>query len=251
MHLDRLITVLETVAVAGRSITVAELQTATEMPRPTCYRLMQTLAEHRLLEETGGRYQLGERFTRIALLGQMNSAVQRAAGPTMQDAVAGLGETVFLSSLREKSVEIIHVETPTDPARSFVHPGMGFRPMHACSCSKAIAAFAEEAFQQEILSGPMRAYTQHTKQRPEELHAEFETILRNGWAECVEEVELGVSSVAAPVRIGRIGVILSIGATGPVRRFTASRRSEIGRKLVQLSNSIASALHLQGFAEGA
>lgn len=251
MHLDRLVTVLETVAVAGRPITVAELQSATDLPRPTCYRLMQTLSEHRLLAESDGRYQIGERLTRIALLGQMDADVRRAAAPTMQEAAIGFGETVFLSRFRDKGVEIIHVETPADPARSFVHPGLGFRPMHACSCSKAIAAFAEDAFREEILAGPMRAYTEKTKQHARELRAEFDAIVRNGWAECVEEVEMGVSSVAAPVRVGNIGATFSIGATGPVRRFTAARRLEIGEKLAQLSGNVASALRLQGFPEGA
>ena len=43
-----------------------------------------------------------------------------------------------------------------------------------------------------------------------------------------EEIELGVSSVAAPIRIGNIGATLSIGATGPVRRFDETRRADLG-----------------------
>ena len=87
MHLDRLITVLETVAVAGRPITAAELQQASGLPRPTCYRLLQTLAEHRLLDEpdAGGRYLIGERLVRIALLGQTDLDV-RAALRALADA---------------------------------------------------------------------------------------------------------------------------------------------------------------------
>ena len=249
MHLTRLIAVLETVAVAGRPIGAAELQAATGLPRPTSYRLLQTLAENRLLEEADGRYRIGERLTRIALLGQTDADVRRAAAPTMREAAVGFGEAVFLSRFRDKGVEIIHVETPADPARSFIHPGLGFRPMHACSCSKAIAAFAEDGFREEILAGPMRAYTERTKQAPDDLRREFEAIQREGWAACVEEVEMGVSSVAAPVRVGNIGATFSIGATGPVRRFTAKRRAEIGETLIGLADKVAAALRLQGVAE--
>ncbi|MGI9475159.1 MAG: IclR family transcriptional regulator [Hyphomicrobiaceae bacterium] len=248
MHLDRLITVLETVAVAGRPITAAELQQATGLPRPTCYRLLQTLAEHRLLDEpeAGGRYLIGERLVRIAMLGQTDIDVCAAAAPALKEASVELGEAVFLSRFRERGVEIIQVETPTDPTRSFVHPGLGFRPMHACSCSKAIAAFAEDAFREEILTGAMRAYTEHTKTSPDVLRAEFADIRAKGYAACVEEIEMGVSSVAAPVRIGNIGVIYSVGATGPVRRFTPQKRADIGAALQGLAGKVGNAIQLYG-----
>jgi IclR family acetate operon transcriptional repressor len=248
MHLDRVVTVLETVAVAGRPVSASELQTATGLPRPTCYRLLQTLAENGLLDmvENGAKYLVGQRLMRLALLGQTDTDVRTAAAPAMKEAAVQFGEAVFLSRFRNKGVEIIHVEVPTDPSRSFIHPGLGYRPMHACSCSKAIAAFAEEAFRNEILAGPMRAYTEFTKRDAKDLAAEFDQIQIDGFAQCVEEIEMGVSSVAAPVRVGNIGATFSIGATGPIRRFTAPRRAEIGAQLTVLAAKVATTLQLYG-----
>jgi DNA-binding IclR family transcriptional regulator len=252
VHLDRLISVLETVAVAGRPVSASELQQATGLPRPTCYRLLQTLAEHRLLDEREGnsRYLIGERLIRIALLGKPDFDVSQSAAPTMKDAAIEFGEAVFLSRFRNRGVEIIQVETPADPSRAFIHPGLGFRPMHACSCSKAIAAFAELDFQEDILRGPMKAYTEHTKRTPELLREEFLEIQSRGYAECVEEIEIGVSSVAAPIRIGNIGATFSLGAIGPVRRFTAPYRARIGKELITLAAKVGASLQLYGAAEG-
>ena len=72
MHLDRLMILLETVATAGRPLSAMEVQQATDLPRPTCYRLLQTLADHRLLDEAegGSRYLIGDRLRRIAVLGR-------------------------------------------------------------------------------------------------------------------------------------------------------------------------------------
>ncbi|MGX0875992.1 IclR family acetate operon transcriptional repressor [Roseovarius sp. MBR-154] len=249
MHLERLTSLLETVAVAGRAVSTVEIQQATGLPRPTCYRLLQSLAEHRLLDEPEpGRFLIGERLVRLALLGQTDVDASAAAAPTLREAADQFGEAVFLSRFRNKGVEIIHVETPQDATRSFVHPGLGFRPMHACSCSKVIAAFAEETFREEILNGPMRRYTPRTKHDPEALRAEFETIRMTGYAECVEEIEVGVSSVAAPIRIGNIGATFSIGATGPLRRFTEKRRAEIGRDLIGFADKVSLALQMHGQA---
>ncbi len=246
MHLDRLITVLETVAAAGRAISPSDLQAATGLPRPTCYRLLQSLAEQRLLEEPeAGRYRIGRRLTRIALAGQTDTDIADAAAPSLKETSETLGEAVFLSRLRGDRVEIIHVETPSDPARSFIHPGLGARPIHACSCSKAIAAFAEDSFQQLVLNGPMRAYTEHTNTSADWLSQEFDKIREDGYAQCVEEIEIGVCSVAAPVRIGAAGVPFSVGATGPVRRFTAPYRGKIGTRLMDLAERVSGALQLR------
>mgnify|MGYP006425752371 FL=1 len=249
MHLYRIMKVLEAVATSGRPITAGEVQNLTDLPRPTCYRLLQTMTSERLLDEPEtGRFLVGERMVRLAFLAQPDADVSRAAAPALKEAADHFGEAIFLSRLRNKGVEIIHVEVPKDAKRSFVHPGLGFRPMHACSCSKVIAAYADHGFRDEILAGPMRLFTQKSKNDPAALRREFDSILAEGYAECVEEIEVGVCSVAAPVQIGAIGPTFSIGATGPVRRFTQARRSEIGGALQAISQSVSQVLMLHGAA---
>ncbi|WP_435138440.1 IclR family transcriptional regulator [Pseudopelagicola sp. nBUS_19] len=246
MNLARTINLLEIIAVAGRPISVAEMQRATGLPRPTCYRLVQALCEQKLIEEPSldGKYVIGERMIRIALLGKSDVDVRRCAAPLMRSAATNFNETVFLARFRDSKVEIIHIETPDDPARAFIHPGLGVRPMHACSCSKAIAAFAEPAFRDDILAGSLKTYTEHTKTTEADLRREFETIASRGFADCDQEIDIGIASVAAPVSIGNIGATFSIGAVGPIRRFGREYRMEIGEKLKVLSEKISGAIQL-------
>ena len=249
MHLARVMKVLEAVAMAGRPVTASEVQQLTDLPRPTCYRLLHSMQAEQLLDEvSSGRFIVGESLVRLALLGQTDVDICRSAAPTLQRAADDLGEAVFLSRFRNRGVEIIHVEVPGDAKRSFVHPGLGFRPMHACSCSKVIAAFADDTFRQDILSGPMRSFTEYTLCDPQRLSREFDQILSSGYAECVQEIELGVSSVAAPVQIGSVGALYSIGATGPVRRFTKDRRAQIGEQLCQMAQKMGHSLQVAGAA---
>ena len=249
MHLARVMKVLEAVAMAGRPVTASEVQQSTDLPRPTCYRLLHSMQAEQLLDEvSSGRFIVGESLVRLALLGQTDVDICRSAAPTLQRAADDLGEAVFLSRFRNRGVEIIHVEVPGDAKRSFVHPGLGFRPMHACSCSKVIAAFADDTFRQDILSGPMRSFTEYTRCDPQRLSREFDQILSSGYAECVQEIELGVSSVAAPVQIGSVGALYSIGATGPVRRFTKDRRAQIGEQLCQMAQKMGHSLQVAGAA---
>ncbi|MEF2553819.1 IclR family transcriptional regulator [Aurantimonas sp. A2-1-M11] len=246
MHLDRLITLLEIIAVAGRPVSAAEIQKASGLPKPTCYRLVQTLQDQGLVESPSGdgRVVIGERLIRIALLGNSDVDVRKAAAPLLKAAAIQFNETVFLARFRNSQVEIIHVETPGDPGRAFVHPGLGVRPMHACSCSKAIAAFTEPEFQNCIIHGSLKAYTEHTKTTEAELRAEFARIVERGFADCDQEIDLGIASVAAPVAIGNIGALFSVGVVGPIRRFGPAYRSEIGLKLIHLAGRTSGAIQL-------
>lgn len=251
MHLERLINLLEIIAAVGRPVSAGDVQIASGLPKPTCYRLVQTLQERGLIEEPAGdgRYVIGERLIRLALLGKSDVDVRRVSAPLLRVAATKFNETVFLARFRDSKVEIIHVETPEDPARAFVHPGIGERPLHGCSCSMAIAAFAEDDFAETILNGPLHAYTDHTKTTKSEIIAELALIRQQGFADCDQEIDIGIASVAAPVIIENIGAIFSVGAVGPVRRFDSDYRQEIGRQLIQLSTKISGAIQLCNVAE--
>ncbi|MEL6736325.1 MAG: IclR family transcriptional regulator [Pseudomonadota bacterium] len=251
MHLERLINLLEITAVIGRPVSVAEIHATSGVPKPTCYRLMQSLSEQGLVEDTtgDGKYVIGERLIRIALLGKSDVDVRRVTAPLLRSAATTFNETVFLGRFRDSKVEIIQVETPDDPARAFIHPGIGERPLHACSCSKAIAAFADEEFVETILNGTLKSYTEHTKLTRQEIMAEFIKIREVGFADCDQEIDIGISSVAAPVTIGNIGATFSVGAVGPVRRFGTEYRQNIGRELVKLADKVSGAIQLCNVAE--
>ena len=142
------------------------------------------------------------RLVTVQFVATNNEGMPWEFGPTttvMQVHPGAVNETVFLARFRNSQVEIIHVETPDDPGRAFIHPGLGVRPMHACSCSKAIAAFTEPEFQDCIINGTLKAYTEHTKTTEADLRADFARIVQRGFADCDQEIDLGIASVAAPV----------------------------------------------------
>ncbi len=172
-----------------------------------------------------------------------------AAAPLLRKAAEELGDSIFLSRLRGGDVEIIHVESPQDPRRPYIHPGLGRRLLNACSCAKVIAAFAEPAFQKELLNDDLAKFAEYTKISPEEIRAELAEIRRRGYAECNQKIETGVVSAAAPVRVGNVGVIFSVGAIGPVRNFSARYRGTLGHQLMDLSREVAGAIQLCGLPE--
>ena len=60
--------------------------------------------------------------------------------------------------------------------------------------------------------------------------------------ECLQELELGICSLAAPIQLGEAGVSMSVGATGSTRVFSCEFRDRIGPALIALAGELASQL---------
>jgi len=241
MHLERLIFILEFVGQKGDA-TVADICANSDLPKPSAYRLVQDLVGTGLLDPVGkGRFALGIRLKLITDTSQSDQLLLDVIAPTLKQAANDHGAAFFLSRLRGRSVEIIHVETPETGA-SYLHPGLGKRPLHACSCSKAVAAFSPTLMSEMTLDGRLKAYTEFTLTEPKALELEFEEIRNRGYAECVEEIERGMCSVAAPLSKTGSGANMSIGATGSVRVFKPKFRATVGQELIQLAQTLSKRL---------
>ncbi len=241
MYLERVVWILEIVTQKGEA-TVSDICGHADLPKPTAYRLVQDLVNVGLLEPVArGRFTPGTRLRQMTRSGQSDRALLEVIAPVLKQAAGDNGVVFFLSRLRGKSVEITHVETP-DTGVSYLHPGLGKRPLHACSCSKAVAAFSPGLFLIGEMEGRLRAYTEFTLTSVSDLQAEFETIRQRGFAECVEEIERGMCSVAAPLAPEGPGALMSIGAAGSVRVFTPAFREKIGSKISRLAAEISQSL---------
>lgn len=243
MYLDRLLTVLEAVSQSGIA-SVADIAAATGYPKPSVYRHVNDLVTTGLLEPIEkGSYVIGTRLKRVAGSRFADDSIKQLAIPLLKQSAQEHGATFFISRLRQSSVDIIHAEVP-NTGISYLHPGLGARPIHACSCSKAVAAFSDEPMLSRALSGRLKAYTEHTKTEFGDLKAEFAEIRVRGYAECIEEMELGVCSVAAPVLQAGHGTEFSLGATATTRVLTETKRVELGASLKHLCATLASLIEM-------
>lgn len=239
MHLERMTMILEIVGQKGEA-TVADICAHSDLPRATAYRLVQDLVDGGLLDPVArGRFAVGARLSRIVEPDHSDQVLLDTIAPALRQAADVHGVAFFLSRLRGRSVEIVHVETPATGV-SFLHPGLGKRPLHACSCSKAVAAFSPDVA--TTITGRLKAYTDATLTDPDALDAEFEQIRRQGYAECVEELERGMCSVAAPLGPHGLPPTMSIGATGSVRVFSPAFRTQMGEELRRMSRELAERL---------
>ncbi len=218
---ERLIRLLEAIAGAPNPVSATELARMTGVPRATIYRNLSSLVECGFVEEDegGNRFVLGMRFVKIALTGKSDTHVIGAVAAMMQSTVKELGETAFLARYRGGRVDLVHIDTPSDPSVSYIYPGLGPRPAHACSSAKAIAAFIAPELRQDLIeANPMR-FTANTIVETDQIARELKQVRRYGFATCDGEIDEGVTSIAVPINVDRLGAIFSMGVVGPSNRI--------------------------------
>ncbi|HAT85249.1 IclR family transcriptional regulator [Cohaesibacter gelatinilyticus] len=241
---DRLIKLLEAVAGSAEPVSAIELSKMLDVPRATLYRNITTLVKCGFLDETnnGTRYQLGLRFVKIALTGKADGHVIGAVSGVMHNLVNELGETAFMARYRGGRVDLIHNEIPLDPSVSYIYPGLGPRPAHACSSAKVIAAFISPELRDELIeTNPLRFNTS-TIIEPDLIEKELNQVKRFGYAICDGEIDEGVTSVAVPVNMDRLGAIFSIGIVGPSHRIKPVIQNRILPFLTQEAIRAAAAI---------
>ena len=241
---ERLIRMLEAIASSGEPVSVADIASMTGVPRASVYRNIASLLECGFIDEAegGNGYVLGLRFVRIALTGKADSHVISAAGPMLKSAVKALGETAFLARYRGGRVDLIHVEIPSDPTVSYIYPGLGPRPAHACSSAKAIAAFIRPDMRDDLLeTNPIR-YNAATIVEPEKIARELNQVRRYGYAICDGEIDEGVTSIAVPINVDRLGAIFSMGVVGPSHRIKPVVQNRILPVLTDEAVRVAAAI---------
>jgi len=138
-------------------------------------------------------------------------------------------------------VDVVYVDRleSSQTLRLFTETGRRV-PVHCTSSGKVLLAhLPPERCAQVLAEAPLTQLTSRTITDPVALQAELARVRLRGWAEAVDEREIGVASVAAPVRdrSGRVIAAISIGA--PAIRLGAARRRELA-SVVQEAGEAAS-----------
>jgi IclR family acetate operon transcriptional repressor len=211
----RAVAILDALADGGEQGTT-RIARRTGISASTVSRQLGTLARLGLVEHVAdtGRYRLGVRILRLAsgVLGRLD--VRDVARPHLEELVDAVGETATLSVPIDR--EAITVDfVPTDRYLQGVtrlgRPSVG----HASAAGKVLLAFGKVAPPR----GRLTRYTPRTITDPARLGRELERVRAVGFATAVDERELGLSAIAAPVW-GPAGELVAIGALqGPTSRF--------------------------------
>jgi DNA-binding IclR family transcriptional regulator len=233
---DRAAALIDFVVRAPDPVSFTELSDETGLARSTTSRLLAALERTDLLErDPAGGYVAGPLFALHAAIHDPWPQVARIARPVLEEVGELTGETVHLGVARGPGV--VHLgqveSTYLLSARDWNQVEV---PAHCSSLGKVLYAYGLLP----LPSGRLERRTDRTVTTREALAAELETVRRRRYAITVDELETGLSAIAAPVE-GKDGVICAIGVSGPTARLL-DRVDHIGRLLVEQSESLSDLL---------
>jgi len=124
-------------------------------------------------------------------------------------------------------------------------------PVHCTSSGKVLLAYLPEAGRQAVLrAAPFTALTPHTTTSRPQLEAELERVRRRGWAEAVNEREIGVASIAAPVRDVSGEVIAAISIGVPLARCSVMALRRLAPVIMEAAEAASRRLGWPGELPG-
>ncbi|WP_340536998.1 IclR family transcriptional regulator [Nocardioides sp. GXZ039] len=225
---DRAADLVATVVQADEPLSFADLQDASGLAKSTTSRMLAALERSGLLErDASGGYVAGRIFWLYAARHDPWEELVRLARPAMEAIGEATGETVHLSITREDRVaQVAQVDsTFLLGTRDWTEIDV---PAHCSALGKVFFAWGRLA----LPDGELEAATEATLTTPAQLRRDAVRTRERGWAITVDELEVGLTGLAAPVRGSHDEVIAAIGISGPSQRLEG-RLDELGEELVE------------------
>ncbi|WP_420450202.1 IclR family transcriptional regulator [Ilumatobacter sp.] len=226
---------------------VSDLSAAVGQSRSSVHRILSTLTDEGLLEQDSrsGRYRLGLALFDLAAAVPSQRSLHEAVLLPMTDLRNKSGETVQVGVLDGR--QVVYVERLDSPNTLRLFTQLGRRnDAHCTGTGKVLLAFLPKTELERLLRGwtPPRQ-TEHTIVGRTALTAELTLVRTNGFAENRQESEVGVVSIAAPIRDDTGSTIAAMSVAGPADRMD-QRRDQLADAVVTLALATSRRLGYRG-----
>jgi DNA-binding IclR family transcriptional regulator len=222
----------------GRGL--VELAEQARLPKSTASRLLGALERNALVQQDGnrGRFRAGPVLLRFAQGGAGERNLVDLAQQPMHALAEATGETVNLAVAGADGVE--HLAQAD--GRHFLGTGqwVGRRVAYHCSANgKVLLALGAG----ELAPGrALEPLTSHTIVDRARLDAELARVRADGFAISIDELESGLTAMAAPVFDASGAAIAALSVSGPTLRLTRRRIEELRPIVVKHARAISDRL---------
>src|SRR5207253_9314934 len=233
--IDRAAQLLVHVVEAARPVAVGELADSAGLPKSTTSRLVGALERQGLVQRIGGdrgRLRPGPVLQRFAHREDGAASLVELAEPALQVLAGASRETVNLAVPNPLGAE--HLAQRDSEHFVGVTNWVGRRvPHHVAANGKVFMAFGAAAVPEQL-----ERFTPRTITNRSVLESELASVRNRGYGTAVDELELGLAAVAAPVRNAGGDVVAALSISGPTSRLTAGRIEQLARLLVEQATSL-------------
>lgn len=230
----RAFSILRCFSIERAELGVTEISRELGVHKSTVSRLLSTLeSEHAVLRNPeSGKYRLGVGLLELSGFVTLHADLRRVARSFMSQLAQLTQETVNLAVI--EGDEVVNIEHIAPFGRHVMNIGwVGRRtPLHASSTGKVLLAYSPATDLKAILQKPLTKFTEHTLVEFSELQAEMALIREQGYATGLEELEIGLNAIGAPIRDHTGRVIAALSTAGPAYRLSVERINDVLAPLV-------------------
>ncbi|MCX2963204.1 IclR family transcriptional regulator [Gordonia aquimaris] len=226
--LGKIMRILDSFTPDQPRLTITEIRRITGLPPTTTARLVRTLVDHDLLRRTEDHYSIGLRSLSWTEAATAGSDLLEALGPVLVELRDLSGETSGAYVRRGNSRVAIAVELSQ---RSVVYQARvgQVMPMHAGAAGKVFMAFSDDIYRAAVAQeGPDAGGALSDLGA---LRSECDSIRAQGWAYTQGEREVGLNSLAAPVRDTSGLIIATLAIGGPSLRLSPEVAERLGPEI--------------------
>ena len=241
---ERTVAVLRALAESPPGASLTQLVKATGIPTSTLHRMLTVLRGNGLVRETtDGRYALAAGTMTLARSYLDGLDLRQEAVKVMQPLSARTGETCHLGVLT--LVHVVYIEKIDSPSPVRMYSRVGqTNPALTTAIGRAILAWSPAHVLDEVLDAHARLSGKPADRSAVE--ALLARVRADGYARDLQENEIGICCVAAPVfdHTGHVAAGLSISA--PATRFDAAAAGRLGPEVRTAADDLARRLGWSG-----
>jgi DNA-binding IclR family transcriptional regulator len=239
--LHKTVDILEVLRRETVGLSLADLASQVEMPKPTVYRILATLESRGYLDRLpGGNYSVARKLFEAPRDTTFEQRLMKVARPAMEKLSKTSQETLNLGVLDGGEVLVIHTLESPLAVRMSSKIGNRRHP-HSTALGKVLlAGLPDREALRIVRSKGMPALTPRTITQEDALRSELERVRNQGWALDNTENEPDGRCIACPVLDdGRVIAALSI--SGPLPRMTLTRTRSFLPDLISTCRLITAA----------
>ncbi|MEM7334710.1 MAG: IclR family transcriptional regulator [Chloroflexota bacterium] len=214
------------------------------LKRTTVFRIMSALeAEGVIRKNEFGDYALGSKLIALGGRAIRSNPLRTVAQPFLKKIVQETAESA--------TIDILWIDEEGQPISLVIEEVLGQYllgmsqfigarfPAHTTSTGKVLLAFTANP---PLPNDPITQYTNNSIKSVETLLAELQTVRQQGYATTINELEVGLSAVAAPIfnLHGEVHAALCIG--GPSSRISEEKRPLLAQTVMKYADEISLAM---------
>lgn len=227
MSLVRGLTVIQAFSRQERSLTIAQISQKTGIPRAAVRRCLYTLCAQGFADcEDGRHYFLRPRILALGHAYLTSSPLARVAQPLLRRVSNELKESCSVAILDGE--EILYIARASVSRIMTIDLDIGSRlPAAYTSMGRVLlAGLTDQELDRHLAELDPQAYTCHTLANDGALRDEIMKVRAQGYAVIDQELEIGLRSIAVPIRNGNGHVVAAINVGAPASQVSADELTQ-------------------------